>query len=65
MLPYMMAVVLPKEEWLGEILDVRMLLVLPTSNANLHLIATFVNAEFALVRHVAIGCRRNDLDGVC
>ncbi|CAM6017988.1 unnamed protein product [Sphagnum balticum] len=64
MLPYVMAMVLAREERLGEVLDVRALLALVTSDANLHLVATFINRELALIGHVAIGCRRNDLDGV-
>jgi hypothetical protein len=64
MLPYVMAMVLAKEERLGEVLDVGALLALATSDANLHLVATLVNTELAPTSHVAVGCHQNDLDGV-
>ncbi len=55
MLPYVMAAVLAREERLGEVLDVGVLLALATSNANLHLVATFIDVEFASASHVAVG----------
>jgi hypothetical protein len=62
MLPYVMAMVLAREERLGEVLDVRALLALATNDANLHLVATLVNTKLALTGHVAVGHRQNDLD---
>jgi hypothetical protein len=59
-----MAIVLAKEERLGEVLDVGTLLALATSNTNLHLVATLINTELALAGHVVVGHRRNDLNGV-
>jgi hypothetical protein len=41
----MMAMVLTREERLGEVLDVGALLALATSDTNLHLIATLVNTK--------------------
>jgi hypothetical protein len=64
MLPYVMATVLAKDEWLGEIPDVRVLLVFATNDANLHLIATLVNTELAPGGHIVVGRRQNDLNGV-
>lgn len=63
-LPYVMVAVLAREEWLSEILDVETLFALTTNDANLHLIATFVDAKLAPTGHVAVGCRRNDHDDI-
>ncbi len=63
-MPYVMVAVLAREEWLSEILDVETLFTLATNDANLHLIATFVDAKLAPTGHVAVGCRRNDHDDV-
>jgi len=57
MLPYVMATILAREERLGDILDIEVLLALATSDTNLHLITTLVDAELALVGHVDVGCR--------
>ncbi|CAK9862316.1 unnamed protein product [Sphagnum jensenii] len=63
MLPYVMAVVIAREERLGEVLDVGALLALATNDANLHLIATLVDAKLTPAGHIAVGRCRNDLDG--
>jgi hypothetical protein len=64
MLPYVMATVLVREEQLGEVLDVEALFTLATSDANLHLVTTFVNIELAPTSHVVVERCRNDFDGV-
>ncbi len=64
MLPYVMVTALAKEERLGEVLDVGALLALVTNDANLHLVVTLLNTELAPTGHVAVGRRRNDLDGI-
>jgi hypothetical protein len=64
MLPYVMATVLAKEERFSEVLDVRALLALATSDTNLHLVATLINIKLAPIVHITIGHRRNDLNGV-
>jgi len=56
MLPYMMDVVLAREERFGEVLDVEVLFALVTNNANLHLVTTLVDVKLALVGHAAVGC---------
>jgi hypothetical protein len=64
MLPYVMVVVLAKEERLGEVLDVGALLALATSDVNFHLVATLVDVELTPASHVVIGRCQNDLDGI-
>jgi hypothetical protein len=55
-MPYVMAIVLAREERLCEVLDVGTLFALVTNNANLHFVATLVDIELAPVGHVTIGC---------
>ncbi len=57
MLPYVMATILAREERLGDILNIEVLLALATSDTNLHLITTLIDAKLALVGHVNVGCR--------
>jgi hypothetical protein len=64
MLPYVMVVVLAKEERLGELLDVETLFALATNDTNLYLVMTFIDVELASTGHVTVGRRRNDLDGI-